>query len=72
MTGRELMEHLSALSDSTLDREVATLVGRAWHTVDEVNETGDIHGDLFAAFSLRLADDECAGPEQTPGPRGGG
>jgi hypothetical protein len=61
------MEHLSALSDSTLDREVATLVGRAWHTVDEVEEIEDIHGDLFAAFSLRLADDECAGAEAITG-----
>jgi len=66
------MEQLSAMSDSTLDREMGTLIRRSWHTIDAVGEAEDVHDDLFPAFSLRIADDECAGPEQTPGPGGSG
>lgn len=62
MTGLELMNALSAMSYSTLSREVTTLIGDVWTPVEGIDESLDEDGDLWPVIQLGSAADEEGTP----------
>lgn len=58
MTGLELMEALSAMSYSTLNREVTTELAGVWTSVEYIAEASDDDGDLWPVLHLEGRGDE--------------